>query len=773
LSVDSFSLSRSGGISFGRSGVGSFLSLGLLSSLFLDFLGLFLGLDRGYFGDLSLLLLLFGDSLSLLSNSLSGVSLGALLLGDFFSLLSDLLSLVSLGFLLGSFSGGSLSLSTLFLGFSLGLLRLGLLLGSLSSGCFSLSTLFLGFSLGLLRLGLLLGSLSSGGISLSALFLSSSLSGVGLSVLLDSLSSGGISLSALFLSSSLSGVSLSVLLGSLSLSSLGSGLSLGGLLLSLSLLCSRGAGILCDSLSLGSLLLGLGLSFGSSLLSSLSLGALLLSNVLCDISLLVFFGSFSSSGISLSALLFGDILSLVSLGILFDCLGGSGISFSTLLLSNFLSLVSLSVLFDSLSSGSISLGALLLSLGLSLSSSLLGSLGLSLLLSGLLLGCLGSGSGLVGLVALLLSLFGGFLSGFNGGLDGLLTLKLVVVVDALLRLDLNGGLILVNGESCLFLDLLGEGSSHSGTHGVAQGLLGAHLLDALANGLVLAVDVALLLLLQVDADLVVDERKHHAVVEGDERRGLMVLHLLLALHEDESTIGGRLLLALFADEPTLLVVVGDVAVISRDSLQLDLHLALHGAADGKVVVAVDGLQNDLFLDEVLVLVRADPGGAGAQGGGILLVFVRLLDDVVAGVGAHDVEGVAGGLRGNRLVSHLVEVVVHDLAEVDEGVLLDLQLSVHVHLYPGGVDHAEITDEVLAILAHDHKLRLPQFLVVRDLVVIGLALTDFEDTLGAVNGDFEVLELLGVDSLEAHVQLVGSGLVGDRVEGAAAEVDGDL
>ena len=55
----------------------------------------------------------------------------------------------------------------------------------------------------------------------------------------------------------------------------------------------------------------------------------------------------------------------------------------------------------------------------------------------------------------------------------------------------------------------------------------------------------------------------------------MVLHLSLALHEDEGAVGGGLILARFRDEPTLGALVGDVAVISRHSLQLDLNFTLH------------------------------------------------------------------------------------------------------------------------------------------------------------------------------------------------------
>jgi hypothetical protein len=58
----------------------------------------------------------------------------------------------------------------------------------------------------------------------------------------------------------------------------------------------------------------------------------------------------------------------------------------------------------------------------------------------------------------------------------------------------------------------------------------------------------------------------------------------------------------------------------------------------------------------------------------------LFDDVVTGVRAHDIEGAARLLGGHRLVSDLVEMVVNDLTQIDEGILLNLNLSVHINLY---------------------------------------------------------------------------------------------
>ena len=77
-----------------------------------------------------------------------------------------------------------------------------------------------------------------------------------------------------------------------------------------------------------------------------------------------------------------------------------------------------------------------------------------------------------------------------------------------------------------------------------------------------------------------------------------------------------------------------------------------------------GLKDDLLLDEVLVLIGADPGGAGTKSRRILLVFMSLLHDVVVSIGAHDEEGRCGLLAGHFFVSDLVEVVVDHLAEIN-------------------------------------------------------------------------------------------------------------
>jgi len=124
------------------------------------------------------------------------------------------------------------------------------------------------------------------------------------------------------------------------------------------------------------------------------------------------------------------------------------------------------------------------------------------------------------------------------------------------------------------------------------------------------------------------------------------------------------------------------------------------------------------------------------------------------------------------VSHLVKVVVDDLTQVDQGILLDLDVGILVNLYTRGVHNTEITDVVLAIFADNHELRLPELLVVGDLVVVGLAFTDLENTLSTVDGDLEILQLFCVDSLECHGQSLLCGLFREGFKGAALEIQGD-
>jgi hypothetical protein len=90
----------------------------------------------------------------------------------------------------------------------------------------------------------------------------------------------------------------------------------------------------------------------------------------------------------------------------------------------------------------------------------------------------------------------------------------------------------------------------------------------------------------------------------------MLHHLSMALHENEGSVRGKLILALLGDGPSLFGGVVQVAFVSTHDLQLNLNFALHVAANGEAVLC-ESVQNDLLLDEVFVLIGGDPGEAGA------------------------------------------------------------------------------------------------------------------------------------------------------------------
>jgi len=72
--------------------------------------------------------------------------------------------------------------------------------------------------------------------------------------------------------------------------------------------------------------------------------------------------------------------------------------------------------------------------------------------------------------------------------------------------------------------------------------------------------------------------------------------------------------------------------------------------------------------------------------------------------------------------------------------------------------SQISDVVLAVLVNDHELTLPELLIIGDLIVVGLSLSDLEDFSVSVESDLHTFELLGVDAFELHHQF----FVGQRL-----------
>lgn len=117
----------------------------------------------------------------------------------------------------------------------------------------------------------------------------------------------------------------------------------------------------------------------------------------------------------------------------------------------------------------------------------------------------------------------------------------------------------------------------------------------------------------------------------------------------------------------------------------------------------------------------------------------------------------------------VEVVVDDLAEVNQAAFVDLDFALGVELQSGGMNEAKISDEVLAVDRADHELRLPELLVVGDVVVARFAFTDLENGPVAVEENLDVLELLSVDLLELEDQPLRWNLQGFQVDESSLQI----
>ena len=336
-----------------------------------------------------------------------------------------------------------------------------LLLGDFNS-LFDSFLSFDGFSL-------LLGSFDLGSLCLS-FFLSKNGGGFlsGLSGLLL-LSSKLLSFFGSFLGFVFGNISFLSLFNSLGLLFLSGLLCLESLLFSLSLLSRSCGGVVLDSLSFSTLLLGDG---GSC--SGLSLGLVSLSILLLGL----FFSDFCLSfcDISDGILLFCSLL--VVLGIVLG----------------FFDIICLECSF---SRGSLSFGALLLGeIG-----SFLDCLGGGFSLSSLFLGKSSGGFGNSSSFFSFCLFLGGFLLSLFLGNLGLFQVLLS---------SFNGHWLLLGNLT----DSLSRHSAAQVLHGIGALL---HFLDSAMDGSALLVEDILVLFLKVDADLVVDERKNHAVVEGDQR----------------------------------------------------------------------------------------------------------------------------------------------------------------------------------------------------------------------------------------------------------------
>lgn len=269
-------------------------------------------------------------------------------------------------------------------------------------------------------------------------------------------------------------------------------------------------------------------------------------------------------------------------------------------------------------------------------------------------------------------------------------------------------------------------------------------------------------------ELVVDERDHHTVVEGDHVGWLVVRHLLHGLHEHEGTVGGELALSFFRDVPSLFGGESDSAMVGRDGLELDANVSLSGSSDREdfllfVLVHVDFLQ-DVFL----AFVRADPGWSGSEDWQVILI-----DVVLRRLWSHDHERVAWVNRWVDVVGNLVKVVVDNLSEIDEGSLLDLDFTLLVSLDSGSVNNSQISQEVLSVLLDDHELTLPELLVVWNLEVASFSLSDLEDGFVSLEVDVNISQFFSVDVNEGEVKRLLRHLLWSDVDCNFLHVGGGL
>lgn len=97
---------------------------------------------------------------------------------------------------------------------------------------------------------------------------------------------------------------------------------------------------------------------------------------------------------------------------------------------------------------------------------------------------------------------------------------------------------------------------------------------------------------------------------------------------------------------------------------------------------------------------------------------------------------------------LVEMIMDDLTKINNATLLDLNFGTLIQLDSGSVNESEVTDVVLATLVYDHELRLPEFFIVGNLIVVRFTLTNFENSTIALKRDLDILQLCRVDTFKS-------------------------
>ena len=70
-----------------------------------------------------------------------------------------------------------------------------------------------------------------------------------------------------------------------------------------------------------------------------------------------------------------------------------------------------------------------------------------------------------------------------------------------------------------------------------------------------------------------------------------------------------------------------------------------------------------------------------------------------------------------------------------------------------MDESKISNVVLSSKRDDHELSLPKLFVVWNLIMVGFTFTNLENSSVSLEDDFDVLQLLGVNTLKLEHELL--------------------
>jgi hypothetical protein len=84
-------------------------------------------------------------------------------------------------------------------------------------------------------------------------------------------------------------------------------------------------------------------------------------------------------------------------------------------------------------------------------------------------------------------------------------------------------------------------------------------------------------------------------MKGNQIRGLVLDHLVVRFHKDESTVRTEFIFIFFTDRPTFIFVVSNLTVVSTYCLEFDLNFTFHRATNSKLVL-IYSFKDDFLLD---------------------------------------------------------------------------------------------------------------------------------------------------------------------------------